>query len=360
MALNEQQHTNNNLNPMIEDENLWAELKQLPKVELHRHLEGSVRIETLIEVAQEFGVEMPEYETETLRPFVQMMPEEHRSFQNFLAKFKTIRQFFLSEEIVRRVTREAVEDAALDNIKYLELRFTPHALNSLIKRSVQDVVSWVCEEAQSVESNHDIKVRLIVSMNRHESQDIGRRALSAAIKHRENGVVAVDLAGREDEFPASLFRDIFIRAKKADLRVTIHAGEWGGAQSVWDAVGNLGADRVGHGIRVLEDPSMVNVLVQRGVVLEVCPTSNYHSGVVKTLDVHPFKELQLRGIPVTLNTDDPLISNITLTDELYRAMKIHNLTLDEIKAYILRGAKSSFLPDDERQALVNHFESLLY
>lgn len=358
MALNEQ-HTNNHQNPIVKDDPLWAKLKQLPKVELHRHLEGSVRIDTLIEIAQEHGVEMPEYEAETLRPFVQMMPEEHRSFQNFLAKFKTIRQFFLSESIIRRITREVIEDAALDNVKYMELRFTPQALNSLIKRSVQDVVSWVCEEAKKAESAYDIKVRLIVSMNRHESQDIGRRALSAAIKHRDRGVVAVDLAGREDEFPASLFRDIFIRAKKADLRVTIHAGEWGGAQSVWDAVGNLGADRVGHGIRVLEDPSMVNVLVERGVVLEVCPTSNFHSGVVKTLDVHPFKELQLRGIPVTLNTDDPLISNITLTDELYQAMKIHDLTLEEIKAYTLRGAKSAFLPDDERQDLVKHFETLL-
>lgn len=349
-----------NIDSQEDDDRLRSQLKQLPKVELHRHLEGSVRIETLIDIAEEHSVEMPEYEVETLRPFVQMMPQEHRSFQNFLAKFRTIRQFFLSEAIIRRITREVIEDAANDNIKYMELRFTPQALNSLIKSNVQDVVTWVCEATRQAQEDFDIQVKLIVSMNRHESHEIGRKALDAALEHRDQGVVAVDLAGREDEFPASLFRDIFKVALAEQLHVTIHAGEWGGAESVWDAVGNLGAERVGHGIRVLEDPKLVGVLVEKGIVLEVCPTSNYHSGVVNELKDHPLNILHQNGILVTLNTDDPLISDLNLTDELYNVMTQLQLTFDDVKAYTMRAVESSFLPKDEQIVLADKFRSWLY
>ncbi len=337
-----------------------TEIEALPKIELHRHLEGAVRLETLVDIADEVGVQMPDYNVETLRPFVQMMPGEPRTSINFLNKFRTIRQFFRTPGIIARITSEAIADAAADNIKYMELRFTPAALCSMSKCSAGEVVSLVCEATRSASEEHDINVRLIVSMNRHESVRLGEVVMEAALAHRDKGVVALDIAGNEAQFPATPFADLFQQAKREGLRITVHAGEWGGASSIWDAIEHLGAERIGHGIRVLEDPSIVNVLVTRGILLEVCPTSNVHSGIVRDLSEHPLPKLAHSGLRVSLNTDDPLISNITLTDEIAWSIEHLNFSLADIKALTLMAARHIFLPDNERTALVARFERDLY
>lgn len=339
--------------------NLHELVRALPKIELHRHLEGSVRLSTLVEIAQQYGIEMPEYDIETLRPFVQMMPGEPKTWQNFLAKFPTLRQFYRSPEIIRRIAREAVIDAALDNVKYLELRFTPKALCSVSQCDMYEVVGWVCETALQTAAEYNIEVGLIASMNRHENVEIGKLVLQAALDHRENGIVGLDLAGQEAGYSAIPFRPIFRRAKGEGLGVTVHAGEWEGAQNVWDAVGNLSADRVGHGIRALEDPGIVNILIERGIVLEVCPSSNVDSGVVAGLENHPLPKLFQQGILTTINTDDPLVSNIALTDEMVRAVEHMAFTLDDLKQHILRSAQAAFLPEDRKQALVEKFQNWL-
>ncbi|MEP6986555.1 MAG: hypothetical protein ABI970_13200, partial [Chloroflexota bacterium] len=129
------------------DDHLRHTMQELPKIELHRHLEGAIRLSTLVDVAKAYGIEMPEYDIELLRPFVQMMPNEAHNSQHFLAKFMTIRQFFLSEDVIRRMTREIVEDAALDSTKYFELRFTPQALSNILNCPYENVLDWVCTEA---------------------------------------------------------------------------------------------------------------------------------------------------------------------------------------------------------------------
>ncbi len=333
--------------------------RRLPKVELHRHLEGAVRLDTLIDIARQNAFEMPDYDPELLRPFVQMMPGETRDWQHFLAKFATLRQFFRSPQIIQRITREAVADAAADNVVYLELRFTPKALSNIIRATPHQVIDWVCQAAEEAAAEHGIEVGLIASINRHESIAFGQQVLDAAIAHCDQGIVGFDLAGQEVGHPASLFRPLFEQAKEAGLGVTIHAGEWDGPQSVWDAVGNLGADRVGHGIRAMEDPGIVSVLVERGTVLEVCPTSNVHTGVVKSLAVHPLPQMLRHGIAATLNTDDPLISDITLSDELARAYHDIGMGLDTLKQCILHAAQAAFLPPARRDALVTRLQSQL-
>lgn len=336
-----------------------AAVEALPKIELHRHLEGSVRLQTLVEIADEAGVQMPDYDVETLRPFVQMMPDEPRTSANFLNKFRTIRQFFRTPAIISRVAREVVADAAADNIKYMELRFTPAALCSMSKCSADEVVSLVCDAVQAACDEYDIEVKLIASMNRHESVQIGEVVTDAALRHRDRGIVALDIAGNEAQFPAAPFADLFQRARREGLRITVHAGEWGGPLSVWDAVVKLGAERIGHGIRVLEDPAITNMLVTRGIMLEVCPTSNVHSGVVSDLSAHPLTKLAQSGLRVTLNTDDPLVCNITLSDEIHWAMQHLNLSMLDIRELTLMAARTVFLPDDERDALVRRFEGWL-
>ena len=339
-------------------ENLQSVIQALPKIELHRHLEGSVRLETLVAIARQY-IEMPEYDVETLRPFVQVMPGELHNPQHFLAKFLTLRQFYRSREAIARITREAVEDAAADNIFYMELRFTPMALCKSSGCVIDEVVELVCETALAAAEACGIQVTLITSMNRHESVEIGEAVLDATLNHREKGIVGIDLAGAEADFSALPFRDVFLKAKAEGLGITIHAGEWAGADSVWDAVGNMGATRVGHGIRVLEDPAMTEMLVQRGVVLEVCPGSNVLSGIVEKFEDHPLKELDAAGILTTLNTDDPSVCNITLSDEMYSAMTTCDLTFDELNQYTIRAANAAFLPNDEQRALIAKFQDLL-
>jgi adenosine deaminase len=341
------------------DSRLLATARALPKIELHRHLEGSVRLTTLLDIAREYGIEMPDDDIETLRPFVQVMPGEERSSKHFLSKFAMLRQFFRSNEVVARITREAVEDAAADNVQYMELRFTPMALSNISHTPLDEMVSLVTDTAFETAARCGIQVRLIVNMNRHEPVAIGEKVAQAAVDYRHKGVVAVDLGGNEADFPGTPFRSVFRDARKAGLGVTIHAGEWNGAGSVWDAVGNIGATRVGHGIRALEDPGIVNILVEREVVLEVCPSSNYLSGIVASLDTHPLSVMNQQHLLTTLNTDDPSICNVSLSEEIALAMEHAGLTLDDVKAAILRAARSVFLPAVERDALVRQFQSQL-
>jgi adenosine deaminase len=341
------------------DAELRATIAAMPKIELHRHLEGSLRLDTLVDIALEHGIEMPDYNVETIRPFVQMMPGEPRTDKHFLSKFAMLRQFYRTTEIVQRITREIVEDAARDNVRYMELRFTPKALSNITELALEDVVPIVCDAGNEAAAANGIIVRYIVSMNRHEPVSLGEPVLRAAIANRERGVVGLDLAGNEAEYSCLPFRSLFQRAKSAGLGITIHAGEWAGADSVWDAIGNLGASRVGHGISVLQDPSLVQVLVDREITLEVCPSSNYLSGIVDTLEDHPLQALTRRHVLTTLNTDDPLLCNITLSDEIGVVMEHMEITLDDIKQYMLRAARAAFLPTDERENLIRQFQSYM-
>ncbi|MBN1679467.1 MAG: adenosine deaminase [Anaerolineae bacterium] len=334
-------------------------LKAWPKIELHRHLEGSIRLPTLIDVARQHDIPLPAFTVEHLRPFVQMTEDDEPTFTVFLSKFNVLRQFYRSLDIIRRITREAIEDAANDNIKYMELRFTPHALARLKDFDYQDIIRAVCEESVRAETDFDIRVTLIVSVNRHESVQIAEKVLTATLALNHNSVVALDLAGLEFEHSPRPFKTLFERAQQAGLHTTVHAGEWAGPNSVREAIEALSTERVGHGVRAIEDSQVVQMVRDKAITLEVCPTSNLHSGVVKQFDQHPLNDLIYLGVPTTINTDDPSLSDITLTDELVLAHVALGLSLDVIKQNIMNAAKAAFLPDTERDALVTQFETAL-
>src|SRR5258706_10266796 len=180
-------------------------MTSLPKIELHRHLEGSVRLETLVDTARKYKIELPAMDVEGLRSYVQITPDSPTDSAHFLGKFNLLRRFYYSDEVIHRVAYEAVEDAAADQIKYMELRFTPKALSRLMNFPFRDVVKWVCDGVDEAQAKHDIKVRLIISMNRHESVKDGERALEAALEGRKRGVVGVDLAGQESGYDGKPF-----------------------------------------------------------------------------------------------------------------------------------------------------------
>jgi adenosine deaminase len=331
--------------------------RKLPKVELHRHLEGSLRFDTVREVSRSHKLGLPG--TDVLAKMVQIQEEEANTFENFLSKFQTLRLFYRSPEIIGRIAREAVIDAAADNIRYLELRFTPAALSRAEGFGLGEVMDWVIAGAGEAGREVGIDIRLIASVNRHESPNLAEKVIDLAVERISAGVVGVDLAGNEAQFSALPFAKIFQDAKREGLHVTVHAGEWSGPQSVAEAMVYLGAERIGHGIRIMEDPGIVQMAKERGVVFEVCPTSNYHSGVVPTLSSHPLPGMISAGLKVSLNTDDPSISRITLAEEYWMVYREMGIDLSHQVELILAGAQAAFLPDSGKRRLKQDLLALL-
>lgn len=324
--------------------------QSLPKVELHRHLEGSLRLETMVEIARQHGMRIQD--TEQLRSLVQVNAGEPYNFKNFLSKFETLRTFYQSPEIIGRFAQEVVADAAADNVRYLELRFTPIALSAAQSFPLADVIDWVIENVEISSQRNQIRTRLIVSLNRHESVQVAEKIVALAIDRKDRGIVALDLAGNEAQFPALPFAGVMREAKQAGLHITIHAGEWGGARNVGDAILSLFAERIGHGVRVLEDPEIVGLARERGIPFCVCMTSNVQSGISASLDKHPVRAMLANGLNVTLNTDDPSISQICLSDEYRKFCEDLGIPLSTLRERVLSAARAAFLPDSERGMLV--------
>ena len=319
-----------------------------PKVELHRHLEGTLRLSTMLEIARAHAITVPA----ALSGLVQVQDEDPQTYQNFLSKFNTLRLFYRSPDVIHRITREAVEDAAKDNVRYLELRFTPVALSRAERFPLHDVMDWVITSAREAAKRHKIKVGLIASVNRHESLELAEQVTWLAVQHIKDGLYGLDLAGNEAEFPIKPFVGLFKEAREAGLHITIHAGEWGGAANVRQAIEELGAERIGHGVRVLEDNYTVALARDRRTAFEVCVTSNAQSGAVPSLAQHPLPKMLQAGLNVTINTDDPSISQITLSHEYRVATSNLNVPVDVIKQRILAAAQASFLPEKDKNDLI--------
>lgn len=339
---------------------LRAQLSRLPKIDLHRHLEGSLRLDSLLEIARHTGLEVPTGSVEALRPLVQFTPHDEATARNFLSKFEVLRRFYQSPEIIQRLAYEAVADAAHDQVRYLELRFTPAALAKQRDFRLDEVTDWVLAAVDRARADHPgLEVKLIVGVNRHEPVELAERVVQIAADRQAQGIVGLDLAGDEINYPAEPFRGVFRAAGQAGLQLVAHAGEWTGADSVRDAIEHLGARRVGHGVRVVEDPAVMSLARERGTVFEVCLTSNLQSGVVAQMAAHPLRQMLAEGLRCTLNTDDPGISGITLTDEYVTAAAVVGCSLAEIEQAILAAAAASLLPPAGRAALVERLRAAL-
>ena len=333
--------------------------RALPKVELHRHLEGSLRLDTMVEIARKHGIEIPD-DVLRLSTLVQVQEQDKFTFQNYLSKFGTLRMFYRSPEVIHRVTREAIEDAAKDNVKYLELRFTPVALSRAERFPLHDVMDWVIASTKETAQKNNIIVKLIASVNRHESTDLAEQVAWLAAEHIEDGmIVGLDLAGSEAEYPAAPFLGIFKEAKQEGLHITIHAGEWGPAEHIREAIEDIGTERIGHGVRVLEDENITALACERQTALEVCITSNYQSGVVASLEAHPLMKLMDAGLNVTINTDNTSVSRITLSNEYYSACEDLRMPQKVLKERIIAAAQAGFLPVSEKENLVMQLRQAL-
>ncbi len=313
-----------------------------------------MRLTTMLDIARQHGVTVP-ISMFNLSGLVQVQDQDPQTFTNFLDKFKTLRLFYKSPDVIDRVTREAVEDAARDNVRYLELRFTPVALSRAEGFPLHDVMDWVVKSANEAAEEYKVKVGLIASVNRHESPDLAEQVAWLAAGYMKDGLYGLDLAGNEAEFKTEPFHGIFREAKQAGLHITIHAGEWGPADNVRDAILHLGAERIGHGVRVMDAgrENVVALAKEQGTVFEVCVTSNYQSGVVRSLTAHPLPKMIAAGLQVTLNTDDPSVSRITLSHEYQHVCEQLKVPINALRQSVLRAAQASFLGEDGKTKLLD-------
>ena len=313
-----------------------TDLRSLPKVELHRHLEGSVRYTTLKEIAREAGISIPS------RHLVQVGKKDPRTLKSFLKKFDPLHNLYPSRDAIERVAREAAEDAERDGILHLELRFSPVHFARRMKADPVDVAGWIIRAARRGAGS--MTVKFLVTLGRHHSPRENAPSLEAALEHRGD-VVGLDVAGPEHR-PLAPFASLLKRGAKKGLGLTIHAGEARGPESVREAL-KLGATRLGHGVRAEGDPKLMEEIRRRGIAFEMCLTSNVQTGAVRSLDRHPLIRLLRAGHRVTLNTDDPSICGTTLVREFEEAGR---LGLDGLDFGLLQihALAAAFLGESER------------
>ena len=325
-------------------------LKSFPKIDLHRHLEGSIRVDTLREVAAKYNIPLPI--SEDLSKLVQVQKNETHNMENFLDKFRVLRHFYQSGEIIRRLAYEAVADAAIDGISYIEIMFTPVALSTDKHFPLDEVMDWVIDGTQKAGREYGNKFKLIASVNRHENPDLAERVALLAAQRLHNGIAALNLAGNEAQYSAKPFIPIFEQARRNGLGLTVHAGEWGGAGNVQEAILDLKADRIGHGVRVIDDPQVLALAQQKQTLFEVCLSSNLLSGVIQDISGHPIKKMMQAGLNICLNTDDPGVEGVTLSDEFYLAHTAFGLLPIDLAAFNKAAIRASFLTDEEKESLL--------
>ncbi len=329
---------------------LRDQIERLHKVDLHRHLEGSMRLDTLLAIARRYDMDLPR-EREALQAIVQIQPGRSMNSSSFLSRFDTLRGFFRSPEIIHRITREAISDAAADHVCYLEMHFTPRALAQTANFQLEEIFDWVVTASHEAAEAYGVELGLIASVNRHEELPFAEQVVRFAVERMQDGIVGVDLAGDEVNSPAEPFFPVFREAGEAGLGITIHAGEWAGPENVRNAIENMGADRIGHGFHVLDDPQVASMARERRTVFEVCLTSNMYTGVITDIRKHPLPKMIQSGLHVTLNSDDPGVFNICLTDELALAVGALDLSMESLKGLMLSGAQASFRSRELNAAL---------
>ncbi|TMP28704.1 adenosine deaminase [Pseudoalteromonas rubra] len=326
---------------------------KLPLLDLHRHLDGNVRPETILDLGQKFNMPLPAHDVEGLRPHVQVL-DNAPNLMAFLAKLDWGVKVLGDYDACRRIAVENVEDAIAQKMDYTELRFSPYYMAKTHDLHPQGVVEAVVDGIHSATQGRDIKVNLIGIMSRTFGVEKCQYELDALLAFK-NDLVAVDLAGDEIGFPGTLFNDHFKQVRDAYLGVTIHAGEAEGANSMWQAINELGATRIGHGVKAIEDPKLMDYLRDNRIGIESCLTSNLQTSTVASIETHPLKQFLDHGILATINTDDPAVQGVELDNEFERAAPLAGLSEADIRQAQANAVEIAFLSDSDKQALLQKY-----
>jgi aminodeoxyfutalosine deaminase len=320
-----------------------------PKAELHLHLQGAIRPPTLLELAHRHKVTLPADDVDGLQRWFQF-----RDFAHFVEVYAVLRACLVDPEDFELVTYELGVELARQHVRYAEVTFTP---GPEVYRGPRDTFfDGLTRGRQRVRQELGVELSWIFDIPRrtvtlHPDLPLADFITQVAIDGRDDGVVALGLAGTEAGFPPEPFEPWFDRARAAGLHSAPHAGETAGPESIWGALRALGAERIGHGVRAIEDPDLVACLVEHRIPLEMCPTSNIRLGVYRSLAEHPLAKLHAAGAIVTVNTDTPAIFGITLTDEAALLESAFGLTTEATRDVLRNAFRASFRPPDRRTAL---------
>ena len=325
-------------------------LKKLPKVELHCHLDGSLNPGTIIDLAEKQKVDLPTTNVDQLKNILSI-GDKRVSLEEYLEKFKITLSIMQTPESLERTAFELIQDVAKENVRYIEVRYSP-ILHTEKGMTPEESVEAVLKGLKAGEKEFGVKSGIIICGIRNISPKISLKLAKLTLRYKNNGVVGFDLAGAEENFPAKDHMEAFYFILNNNLNVTIHAGEAFGPSSIHQAIHYCGAHRIGHGTRLREDEELMNYVQDHRITLEVCLTSNWHTRTVPSLEEHPFKYYYDRDIRVTLNTDNRLMSDTTLTNEFYLAHKLFGLTLHDFRKLTITAIKSSFLSHGKRKKMI--------
>jgi adenosine deaminase len=323
-------------------------VRRMPKADLHCHLDGSLRPSTLLDLSTERGLTLPGHTASALGAWMRV--DDARHLEDYLARFEVTLAAMQDTVALERIAYEFVLDASLDGVRYIEARFCP-ALHVRGGLSLDDVMQAVLRGLARGQKETGALARVIVCALRSVAWPHALEMAELAVAYKGQGVVAFDLAGGELGNPASAHALAFDFARQHDLAVTVHAGEGDGPASIREALHRCGADRIGHGTRLREDPSLEAYVIDHRITLEVCPTSNVQTRVVPTFAEHPLARYVVMGAVVTINTDNRLMSGVSLTDEYVRCAQHLQFDIDTLAMLAITSFDSSFLPHVERETL---------
>jgi adenosine deaminase/aminodeoxyfutalosine deaminase len=325
-------------------------IRQLPKVELHLHLEGSVEPQTLLEISRSKG----RLEKET-RDWISERTRQgyrYRTFQDFLQAFKLVTLLLETPDDYAVATTRLIERLANQNVRYAEIIFAAGVV-LWKKQPLEAIFEAVASAARAAQKAFGVRVQWIFDAIRHFGAEHTREVLRWAERCRPLGVVALGIGGDESRGPAELFTEVFREARAMGLHGVAHAGEACGPESVRKAVELLRAERIGHGLTAAQDPAMLALLRDRRIPIEVCPTSNVATGVLARIEDHPLLQFLEAGLVVTLNTDDPAMFNTSLVDEYSLVARTFNLSREQILRLCQNAIRAAFLSDQEKQEFLN-------
>ncbi len=321
--------------------------ERLPKTDLHVHLDGSMRLSTVLDLAREQGVELPAHDVAGLSAHMNV-GKNTGSLVEYLKAFDVTLKVLQNSEALYRAAYEIAQDAAAENVRYMEVRYSPmlHTRDGL---RLTQVVETVLAGLHAGEQDFGITSRLILCGIRNISPESSLEMAELVVAYKNRGVVGFDLAGAEYDFPPKDHLEAFNLVRQNNINVTIHAGEAYGAGSISQALHTCGAHRIGHGCRLREDGDLLHYVVDHRIPLECCPSSNVQTGAVRGLDTHPLRLYYNLGTRVTVNTDNRLITDTTVSKELHILHTHMGFQLDDIKQVIMNGFKSAFMPFHEKR-----------
>lgn len=325
-------------------------IAQMPKAELHVHLEGSIRPRTLLTLARRHGVPLSAQDEAGIAEFYR-----YSTFLHFLDIFKTCVKCLQTPEDLALIARELIAESARMNVRYVEAFISPtHYVGPHLP--YEAVLEALDEARLQGEAEHGVRLRFLVDIPR-EFPDQAWTATEMAIQGLDHGVIGLSIGGDEANFPPELFVDHFRKARSAGLRLAAHAGEAAGPESVWGALDSLGVERIGHGIRALEDDRLMDALAERSITVDMCPVSNLCTGVVPRMADHPLPAFIARGVRVTLNSDDPPMFNTDLNQEYVLAAETFDLTVDQLQRLAMSALDGAFLEPGDRRLLRAEFDT---